>query len=704
MLLLQLLFAIVAGSLAFGALWLSSSRAAADNMRNWGEQWLSTLDEISMPLYVAQDDERHLQVEEYVQKFPEIAFVRFYSDSGELVFEDYQQEGIAGLAPLTVATLQGLINAPRDDQRYLLDTVEQDMPLMRIGKPIWTEALLMDGLLGLDLSDDSAVETTLIGFVELGLNSSAYGEELARTIRSGTLWGTLLLVLLTVASWLVYRRALLPLSHLQAPLKKLAKGHTDFTVETAGHTEIVAIADALNTTVTALNERDKKLWHLANHDSLTGLVNRHRFAEILNNELARLEDTDNTSALLFIDLDQFKYVNDTVGHAAGDRLLQDVAERLTNGVRQSDTVSRFGGDEFVVLLSDVNEKQVKDICEDLIRNASEHHFIENEESFTVRCSIGITMIWGNEFTPADLLSQADMACHHAKSLGRNRYDFYKASSRSMAGMASEVGLSRQIQQALQDDTFVLHFQPIVDINTRQATHYEVLLRMRGTNNKLILPDAFLPAAIRFGLMIDVDRWVIRNALEQIAEMRAEHPDIGFTLNVSGNMFETPDFVDFVQKSLKETGVPMEAIVLEITEQVAVRTIGNSGRRITKLAKLGCKFALDDFGAGYSSYSYLKTLPVDYIKIDGSFIRNIVSDIVDQKIVGSIIEIAKATGKQTIAEHVVDYETFALLSELGVDFAQGHFLGKPGKVPSSEEIPTSIADAKKKRRRKVSQTA
>ncbi|MDP6437826.1 MAG: EAL domain-containing protein [Gammaproteobacteria bacterium] len=701
-LLLQLLFAIVAGSLAFGALWLSSSRAAADNMRNWGEQWLSTLDEISMPLYVAQDDERHLQVEEYVHKFPEISFVRFYSDSGELVFENYQRVGAADVDPLPVETLQGLVNTSRDDQRYLLDTATGDMPLTRIGKPIWTEALMMDGLIGLDLSDDSAVEKTLVGFVELGLNSSAYQEALTRTIRSGTLWGALLLVLLTTASWLVYRRALLPLSHLQAPLKKLAKGHTDFKVETAGHTEIVAIADALNTTVTALNERDKKLWHLANHDSLTGLVNRHRFSEILNNELAQLEDTDGTSALLFIDLDQFKYVNDTVGHAAGDRLLQDVAERLTDAVRQTDTVSRFGGDEFVVLLSDVCEKQVKVICEDLIRSASEYRFVENEQSFSVRCSIGVTMIWGNEFTPADLLSQADMACHHAKSLGRNRFDFYQSASRSMAGMVSEVGLSRQIQQALSNDTFVLYFQPIVDISTRQPTHYEVLLRMRGNKNKLVLPDTFMPAATRFGLMVDIDRWVIRNALEQIAEIRMERPDTCFTLNVSGNMFETPDFVEFIKMSLKKTGVPMEAIVLEITEQVAVRTAGNSGRRITKLAKLGCKFALDDFGAGYSSYSYLKTLPVDYIKIDGSFIKNIASDIVDQKIVGSIIEIARATGKQTIAEHVADYETFTLLSELGIDFAQGNFLGKPGKALSSEAIPTSISEAKKKRRRKAGQ--
>ena len=693
---LQLVFATIIGALALTGLWWATTWLVEDNMRKWGEQWLANLDELGMPLYVSDDDEKYVRIENYVNKFSEISFVRFYSASGEAIFTNFPHETDPGVMPLTPDVLHSLATQPALKDRYILDTLLQDVPLVRISKPIWTESLLSDGLLGFDLTDNGAVDETLVGYVELGLDFSDYRTQLTRNIVVGTLIGLGILLLLTAASWFIYRRALLPLSQLQHPLRQLADGTTDFSVKTTGHKEIVAIADALNTTVSALNERDKKLWQLANHDPLTGLINRHRFSELLDHELDFIASQSNDSALLFIDLDQFKYVNDTFGHAAGDRLLKLVAEHLTSCVRQEDYISRFGGDEFIVLVSDVEYQHVISICQSLLDKMRGHQFIEGGDSFSIRCSIGITMISNNHLTAAELLAQADMACHHAKVRGRNQFHFYRATSKEVSDMTAEAGWSQQIQQALANDSFALFYQPIIDINTRRPTHYEVLLRMKTEQQNLVLPAAFLPAATRFGLMIEIDQWVIRNALRALGEFRKRHGNVCFALNVSGDIFETPEFFDYIQEYLNAYGVPIEAIVLEITEQIAVRNMGGAAKQISALAKRGCKFAIDDFGAGYSSYNYLKTLPVDYVKIDGGFIANLIDDVVDQKIVASISQIAQATNSKTVAEHVHNYETFELLSKLGVDYAQGYFLGKPSESLRSEPIPVSLGAEKRRR--------
>jgi diguanylate cyclase (GGDEF)-like protein len=693
---LQLAFAIVVGLLAFGGLWLISSWLIEDNIRKWGEQWISTLDELGMPLYVSDDEDKYLRIEDYIKKFPEISYVRFYSISGEPIHSNAPNKTGPGIPPLTPAFLESIANTHATDKRYVIDPLFRERPLLRISKPIWTVSLMSDGLMGFDPTDEQAVQETLVGYVELGLDFSTFQDQLKRNIFFGSALSAALLALLTIASWFIYRRALMPLSQLQHPLRKLAMGRTNFTVKTSGHKEIVAIAEALNTTVSALKERDKKLWRLANHDSLTGLINRHRFSELLDKQLKRATADGEKSALLFIDLDQFKYVNDTVGHAAGDRLLTQVADQLKSGVRAKDVVARFGGDEFVVLISAVTRKQVSAICEKLVQSIRDYRFVENGDSFTIRCSIGITMIGGDNFTPAELLAQADMACHQAKELGRNRFHFHKGTCREMSQMATEVGWSQQIQTALSQDGFILHFQPIIDVRSGEPAYYEVLLRLK-TDKKLVLPDVFLPAANRFGLMADIDQWVIRNSLQKLAEFRSEHGEVQFTVNVSGNIFESPDLFNCMQQSLEANDVPLDAVVLEITEQVAIRNMGNAARQISDLSELGYRFAIDDFGAGYSSYGYLKILPVEFIKIDGEFINNISKDVIDQKIVGSIIEIAKATNKKTIAEHVEDYRTFRLLRDLGVDYAQGYFAGHPSAKLTHRTIPVSIGGARTRKR-------
>jgi EAL domain-containing protein (putative c-di-GMP-specific phosphodiesterase class I) len=325
-------------------------------------------------------------------------------------------------------------------------------------------------------------------------------------------------------------------------------------------------------------------------------------------------------------------------------------------------------------------------------------FHESSHTFNVRCSIGVVMIDNANLSPAEYLARADLACHEAKTRGRNRFEFYKASGTEMRQMTADVGWSQKIQQALKEDLFVLHYQPIVDIQTGRPTHYEVLLRMRGQSDKLVPPAAFLPAASRFGLMTDVDEWVVRNSMRALAELRATERDLVFTLNISGNIFEDADLVGCIEQNLKANNLPASTIVLEITEQVAVRNVVTAASQITEISKLGCKFAIDDFGAGYSSYTYLKSLPVHYIKIDGSFIKNLSEDLVDQAIVQSICQIAKATNKKTIAEHVKDARTFKALYELGVDLAQGHYVGKPAAKLSRRSVPIPIEMGERRRRK------
>ena len=328
----------------------------------------------------------------------------------------------------------------------------------------------------------------------------------------------------------------------------------------------------------------------------------------------------------------------------------------------------------------------------------DYHFHEDGHTFNIPCSIGVVMFSSNNISPAELLAQADMACHEAKSRGRNRFEFYKASGAEMKQMTADIGWSQQIQKALKEDLFVIHYQPIVDVHSGKPTHYEVLLRMRTGQKRLVPPAAFLPAASRFGLMTDVDQWVIRNAMQALAKFRATDKSLTFTLNISGNIFEDADLYGCIEDNLKACHLPPESIVLEITEQVAVRNIATAADQIAEISKLGCKFAIDDFGAGYSSYTYLKRLPVHYIKIDGSFIKNLADDRVDKTIVSSISQIAQATNKQTIAEHVADAPTFKVLHGLGVDFAQGYYVGKPAAKPSKRSIPVRLETARRRTRK------
>ena len=689
---LQLLVAAVAGGLAFGGLWWASSFAVRDHMRAWGAQWLDNLDQLALPRYVASDAARNAQVRMYLEQFSEILFVRYYSAAGETIAEELPQPGRdAPVPPLDVPRLEGLTSS---SQSHLLDTVLGERPVVRIAQPIWQRSMPVEKLLGFD-QKTAAPEETLVGYVELGLDFSDYRAYEMRAILRSVAAGVFLLVALTTASWLIYRRALLPLSALQGPLKRLAHGQTDFDVTASGHREIVAVAKALRATASALGERDEKLSHLASRDPLTGLLNRSTFHALLAAEMESVAASGHTSALLYADLDQFKYVNDSLGVVAGDRILKLVADWLCANLRPGDIVARFAGDAFGVLLQDVSNKEVAAIGSELVKRMQSESFVDGDRALSIRCSIGATMIRGTRVEPAKLVNRAERASYHAKLNGRSQFCFYNFASRESAEMTVDAGWSQKIQKALKEDAFVLHYQPIVSLRTRDTVYYEVLLRMVFDDDELAFPATFLPTAARLGLMVDIDRWVIRQALRSLAALRFARGDVRFTLNVSGSTFDRPDFFSYLETELRSAGVPLDAIVIEITEQTAMRNLAGVAARMGDLVGRGCRFAIDDFGSGYCSYSYLKNLPLSFVKIDGSFIANLAESKVDQKIVAAIAEVAAAADCETIAEHVKDYETIQLLEKLGVAYAQGYFLGKPSAQLMPMTLPLPAAPANRR---------
>jgi Amt family ammonium transporter len=315
--------------------------------------------------------------------------------------------------------------------------------------------------------------------------------------------------------------------------------------------------------------------------------------------------------------------------------------------------------------------------------------IEDERVFHVHCSIGIAMLTGNNLHFDELINQADIACREAKSAGRNRLALYEFSADSEERDTADVGWMNRLRKALDEDSFELRFQPINTIHSGETTHHEVLIRLRAEDGTLVSPDAFLPSAMRFGLMTEIDFWMIENAAKAYAEHTSPMQILKFSINLSANAFENDDLVDHVSKSFEKYGVNPSDIIFEITESLAVRRPLHVDRQVAALRDMGCQFALDDFGTGYSSFGYLQKLQFDYIKIDGTFVEDLMNNPVDQKMIKLITEIGHEAGMKTIAEYVQNAESLVLLEELGVDLAQGYFVGRPTETPLSKSTPISL---------------
>ena len=431
----------------------------------------------------------------------------------------------------------------------------------------------------------------------------------------------------------------------------------------------------------------RQLSYQASHDALTGLINRSEFENCLVASLDSAHNNpDHSHALLYLDLDQFKVVNDTFGHIAGDELLRQIAELVKANIRSTDIVARLGGDEFGILLERCTKERAVEVAE-AIRGAVEAHRFTWQESFTAaRCSIGIVMVTRESPDVASVMSSADVACYSAKDMGRNQIHLYQDSDASMRH--EEMKWVSRITSAVEENRLELFYQPIIGISKENANsrgHYELLLRMRDENGKIVNPDQFIPAAERYNLMSTLDRWVIHEALSQLADRNPEAKTAHFTLaiNLSGTSLSEDRFLDFVVEELQKQKLPEGAICFEITETAAISNLSRVIHFMQALKKLGCKFSLDDFGSGLSSFTYLKNLPVDYLKIDGQFIRNVAEDSVDESMVKAINEVGRAMGIETIAERVETKEVLDKLSELGIEYAQGYYIARPTSVQTFE---------------------
>jgi diguanylate cyclase (GGDEF)-like protein len=696
---LQILITAIIGTLAIAGLYWGGQWVLQDNYSRWAMQWTEELNELGAPLYLPDDGEVILRLESFIDKYPEINQVAYYRHDGSILYllQNHQDpdEEVAVAEPLPNRKLSELTGLVDSDAPYQVNSSLLNARAFEILAPVWTESISSDGLFNFDPeadADGNSVE--LIGFVGLHLDFSLFHNRLLTNIKIAI---SILMLLLIASGFLGRRyllRALTAISDLQQPIAELAKGNLAVEFKPAEHREISEIVEALESTASALGERDARLLRLANHDVLTGLFNRRRLVEELKKEIDNVTVNEFSSALLFIDLDQFKYVNDTCGHPAGDRLIRKVADQLKRSVGERGMVARFGGDEFAVLASCIDRHKTKLLADSILEDMRRLAHIENNSVFHVHCSIGIAMIPSDKFDHDELFAQADIACREAKANGRNRLQFYSMSEREAERMVADVGWVSKLREAIDQSLFTRRFQPIVHIASGRITHHEVLLRMTSETGRTIAPDAFLPAAVRFGLMAEIDTWMVEHALRAMAEYRLDRPDLRFSINLSANAFETQDLTEFVQLHLEKNNIPPSSVIFEITESIAVRHLSFVERQIASLREIGCELALDDFGTGYSSFSYLQRLPVDYIKIDGVFIRELLKNPVDQKMVRLIGEIGQEAGMKVIAEYVQNGPTLALLGDLGIDLAQGYYIGRPATAPTRKSMPIPITRARK----------
>ncbi len=521
----------------------------------------------------------------------------------------------------------------------------------------------------------------------------------------GIAWMTVVLVVFLLGMfslvWYIAEHLRKRMDIIALASHEFGKGNLNARASLGGRDELSELASQFNSTADSveqlnseLESRARELAYHATHDTLTNLTNRREFERRLKQVIRFSISNKTESVLSYMDLDQFKIVNDTCGHTAGDELLRQVADLLQEQLRSNDLLARLGGDEFGILMDHCSFEDGVKISSRLREVIENYHFLWDDKNFNVTASIGIIPI--NEFSGdvVEVLKTADSACYEAKDAGRNQIHVWHEDDEKIARRQGEMEWVSQINNALSDDLFQLYIQPIVPIGSKQQkkVRFEVLLRMQNhiPGRDLTLPGAFLPAAERYNLSTKIDYWVVQRVFEWLAD----HPEElskteSCSINLSGLSLNDNDFLDFIVSSMEAMKIPPEIICFEVTETAAISNLVHAKRFIERLKKLGCYFSLDDFGSGLSSFAYLKTLPVDYLKIDGTFVKNAAHDKTDLAMVKNINEIGMVLQKETVAEYVEDQNTLAMMQDVGISYAQGFAIAVPEPIEDASGTPHSI---------------
>jgi diguanylate cyclase (GGDEF)-like protein/PAS domain S-box-containing protein len=442
--------------------------------------------------------------------------------------------------------------------------------------------------------------------------------------------------------------------------------------------------------ITARKNAELRLAWLADHDPLTRLFNRRRFQKELKQALATAKRSGAGGALLFFDIDQFKYVNDTSGHRAGDLLLDRLGEFLPQLLREVDIVGRIGGDEFAVILPQATEEDAVHVAKKILVHISNTDFVLGDRIHRVSASIGIALFPQDGDNVGDLLAHADTAMYQVKDSGRGGWHLFSTSDASHRRVQERAIWKERVEKALAENLFLLYVQPIVKTRSGDISHYEVLLRMRGDDGSIIPPAQFIDVAERSGLIHAIDRMVLSSALHYQAVLRHRGISVTFAINLSAHAFNNMELLNHLKGLLQETDLDPRQVILEMTETAAISDINAAKVLLAAIQNLGCRFALDDFGAGFSSFYYLRELPMEFVKIDGTFIRSLAENADDQALVMAMGQIATAFGKKAIAEHVENIETLKLLDEYGIDLAQGYYTGRPAPIAEIFGLDSSSA--------------
>ena len=439
------------------------------------------------------------------------------------------------------------------------------------------------------------------------------------------------------------------------------------------------ISFTVTSRVTAANRR---IAHLATHDDLTELHNRRYFEDKLQHTIGLAQRNNASFGLLYLDLDRFKIVNDTCGHHAGDQLLIQLTHIVQGRLRCGDLFARIGGDEFAIIAQGSSFNDITQLAEDLRVLVSDYTFRYANQTFKVSLSIGVIPIQGDITDIESLLTDVDSACYVAKQSGRNRIHITQENDAEVVKYRSDIAGVQSIRQALEEERLSLFYQPVYAIEPDgvRMEHCEILLRILSENGELYSPAEFIPIAEKYNLMSEIDRWVFSHVMDWVAAHQYDYDIPRLLINLSGLSFIDQDFLEFVEQRLLVGDIDPTRIAFEITETAAVDNLDKANVFIDRIRAVGCRFALDDFGSGFSTFAYLKSLPIDYLKIDGSLVKNMATDTVDREMVKAINEVGHIVGAKTIAEFVEDDQTLQHLRAIGVDYAQGFGLCKPQPLP------------------------